>query len=154
MRMSRVNPVLAEATMQYVCESGGKTWFRFETVQEAAQESVLMQHAVEKYFKQAFEEAQKAYVPPAGARYTEQNIGLKDHVKRTMPLFLTLRDREGNGLVTAMLPPEGKDRAGFRPILVGPDNTDPYVEHTEAIAVLGAHYKLTLDRARCFPYRR
>ena len=42
----------------------------------------------------------------------------------------------------------------FKPIIVGPDNTDPYPEHGEAIRALGAHLKLSLDPARCYPYRR
>ena len=71
-----------------------------------------------------------------------------------MPLFLTLRDREGGGLATAMLPPRGEDDAGFRIIIVGPGNGDPYPAHDDAIRALGTHFGLTLDRARCFPYRR
>ncbi len=35
--------------MRFVCDAaGGKTWFRIETEAEAAQESELMRHAVEK----------------------------------------------------------------------------------------------------------
>jgi hypothetical protein len=71
-----------------------------------------------------------------------------------MPLFLTLRDAEGNALVTAMLPPLGKDERSFKPIVVGVDNSDPYPEHGDAIRQLARHYGLTLDPARCFPYRR
>ena len=38
--------------MQYVCDAPkGKTWFRIETEGEAAHESRLMSHAVEKYFR-------------------------------------------------------------------------------------------------------
>src|SRR5437899_10835176 len=68
-----------------------------------------------------------------------------------MPLFLTLRDREGNALTTAMLPPGGKDRGGFRIIIVAASNADPYPQQDAAIAALGAHFGLTLDRDRCFP---
>ena len=71
-----------------------------------------------------------------------------------MPLFVTLRNNEGKGLATAMLPPNGREDKGFRTIVVGPKNTDPYVAHADDIKKLGAHYKLTLDPARCFPYRR
>ena len=112
-----------------------------------------MKHAVEKYFRQAHDEAVQGYVPPSG-RYIEQNIGLKSHVQKAMPLFLTLRDNEGTALVTAMLPPEGKDDGRFRPIIVGPENADPYPDHGAAIEALGKHFGLTLDRARCYPYRR
>ncbi|CAN0490121.1 unnamed protein product, partial [Phaeothamnion confervicola] len=84
----------------------------------------------------------------------EQKIGLKGHVQKVMPLFLTLRDNEGNGLATAMLPPAGKESKQFRPIIVGAGNSDPYPKYGDAIATLGRHYGLTLDAARCFPYRR
>ena len=113
-----------------------------------------MQHAVERYFLQAQEEAESSYVPPANRRYIEQNIGLRTHVQRVMPMFLTLRDGEGKGLATAMLPPTGEDESTFRPIIVGPENSDPYPEHGEAIAALGEHLDLELDHARCYPYAR
>ena len=72
-----------------------------------------------------------------------------------MPLFLTLRDAEGRGLATAMLPPIGSgDTDGFRPIVVGPENADPYLGHEAAIRCLADHYGLTLERSRCYPYAR
>ena len=140
--------------MQFVCEAPPKTWFRIETEGEATLESRAMNHAVEKYFKQAYEQAAKTYVPPKTGLYIEQNIGLKAHIQRAMPLFLTLRDGEGNALVTAMLPPTGQDERAFRPIIVGAGNNDPYPEHGEAIRALAQHYGLTLDPGRCYPYRR
>jgi hypothetical protein len=140
--------------MQYVCDAGSMTWFRIETPGEAALESRAMDHAVEKYFRQAYEAAAKTYVPPPSARVVEQNIGLKDHIQRVMPMFLTLRDGEGNALVTAMLPPAGRDERSFTPIIVGFANKDPYPEHGEAIRALGQHFGLKLDPARCYPYRR
>jgi len=140
--------------MQYVCDAGAATWFRIETHAEAAQESRLMSHAVERYFRDAEEKASKSYTPPPGARLSEQNIGKKAHIARNMPLFLTLRDREGTGLVTAMLPPKGADPASFRPILVGPNNSDPYKDYPGAINLLAQHFDITLDPARCYPYRR
>jgi hypothetical protein len=140
--------------MQFVCDGPNGTWFRMETEGEAFQESQLMNHAVEKHFRQAAEEAVKSFVPPAAARSFEQNIGLKSHVQKVMPIFVTLRDSDGKGLVTAMLPPAGKDEASFRPVVVGPGNADPYPKHGEDIKALARHYGLTLDPARCFPYRR
>jgi hypothetical protein len=140
--------------MQYVCEAQSKTWFRIETEGEATLEARAMEHAVDKYFRQAYEQATETYVPPRSGHYIEQNIGLKAHIQRVMPLFLTLRDGEGKALVTAMLPPKGQDERSFRPIIVGPANSDPYPEHGEAIAALGEHYGLTLDPVRCYPYRR
>jgi hypothetical protein len=107
-----------------------------------------MDHAVDRYFCQAYQQAVETYVPPRSAHYIEQNIGLKAHVQRAMPIFLTLRDGEGTALVTAMLPPAGKDERAFRPIVVGFSNGDPYPEHGEAIRKLGEHFRMTLDPAR------
>lgn len=140
--------------MQFVCDGPNGTWFRIETEGEATQESQLMGHAVEKYFKQAAEEAVRSYVPPATSRPFEQKIGLKAHVQKVMPIFVTLRASDGTGLATVMLPPAGKDERSFRPIAVGPKNSDPYPKYGEDIHALGRHYGLTLDPERCFPYRR
>ena len=140
--------------MRYVCDApGSKVWFAIETEAEAIAESALMEHAVEKYFSQAQEEAALNYRPLSRVSF-EQNIGLGDHIRRTMPMFLTLRDAEGQGLATAMLPPPGQGDAGFRIIIVGVRNSDPYTEHGAAIEALGAHLGFVLDRARCYPYQR
>jgi hypothetical protein len=140
--------------MQYVCDApNGKTWFRIETEGEAARESRLMNHTVEKYFRREREKAVQSWRPER-PNAIERDIGLEAHVQREMPLFLTLRDREGNALTTAMLPPGGNDRGGFRIIIVGASNADPYPQHGAAIAALGAHFGLTLGRDRCFPYGR
>jgi hypothetical protein len=142
----------AGGRMKYVCDvPGGKTWFRIETEAEAALESVLMRHAVEKYFCREKENAAKTYQPRSQA-FFEQDIGLNAHLQRTMPLFLTLRDDEGNALATAMLPPNGRENRTFRPIVVGFANSDPYQEHGDAIRALGGFYGLALDRMRCYPY--
>jgi hypothetical protein len=140
--------------MQYVCEAQPKTWFRIETQAEADLESRAMNHAVEKYFRRAYEEAAMNYEPPRNAPVFERNIGLKAHIQRAMPIFLTLRDGEGTALATAMLPPAGHDEKAFTPIIVGPENSDPYPEHGEAIRALGAHFGFKLDPMRCYPYRR
>ncbi len=71
-----------------------------------------------------------------------------------MPVFLTLRDQEGNGLATAMLPPTGQDARTVRPVIVGPENSNPFAQHGEAIRVLGEHFGRILDRVWCYPYRR
>jgi hypothetical protein len=144
-----------EQLMQFVCDApGSKTWFRIETEGEAARESRDMNHAVEKHFRQAYERAVKSYVPPRSAPYIEQNIGLKSHVERAMPLFLTLRDAQGAALATAMLPARGEEDASVCPIVVGPANGDPYPEHGDAIRELGEHFGLALEPNRCYPYRR
>lgn len=140
--------------MQYVCDAGPYTWFRIETPGEAGMESQLMDHAVERYFKQTHEQAERSYVPPASSAAFEQSIGRKSYVQKTMPMFLTLRDNEGNALVTAMLPPGGQKDPGFRPIVVGKANADPYPLYGEAIRALAQHFGMPLERDRCFPYRR
>ena len=84
----------------------------------------------------------------------EQEIGLKAHIQREMPLFLTLRDEDGTPLATAMLPPNGQDDRSFRPIIVGAGNADPYPEQGESIRALAQHFGMTLERSRCYPYRR
>jgi hypothetical protein len=140
--------------MKYVCDApGGKTWFRIETEAEAASESDVMRHAVEKFFRKEKEKATQTFQPLSKV-YFEQEIGLNAHIQREMPLFLTLRDDDGTPLVTAMLPPGGQDDRTFRPIIVGIANSDPYTEHGDAIRALGQRFGMTLERARCYPYRR
>lgn len=136
--------------MQFVCDAPkGRTWFRIETEAEAAEESRLMRHAVERHFLGAQKRARSSYVPGQGL---ERDIGLKAHIARTMPIFLTLRADDGTGLATAMLPPGGKPLGDFPVIIVGPENGDPYAAHAEAIDALGRHYCVKLERARCYPY--
>jgi len=138
--------------MQFICDAPGqKTWFRIDTEGEAALESHVMAHAVEKYFRQAWDGATGSYRSPSSS-FIERDIGLKSHIQRTMPMFLTLRNGEGSALATAMLPPSGRDDATFRVIIVGPENRDPYPEHEDAIRKLGEHFGLTLNRDRCYPY--
>jgi len=139
--------------MRYVCDApGGATWFRLETEAEAEAEAALMRHAVDKYFRRYEAAARESYRAPPGAPVFEQAIGLKDHVAKAMPLFLTLRAGDGEGLATAMLPPEGRNQVNFRIVIVGPENADPYELHEAAIEALGLHYGLTLEREFCFPY--
>ena len=139
--------------MRYVCDApGGATWFRLETEAEAEAEAALMHHAVDKYFRRHEAAARETYRVPPGTPMFEQAIGLKDHIARSMPLFLTLRADDGEGLATAMLPPGGRNQANFKIVIVGPENADPYEEHEKAIQALARHFKLELPRAECFPY--
>ena len=138
--------------MQFVCDApGGKTWFRIETEAEAEAEAQLMRHAVNTYFARTLQVAAASYRPQPGA-IAERNIGLKDHIARAMPLFLTLRADDGEALATAMLPPGGKDDAKFRIIIVGPSNSDPYPSQGDAIKALSDKFGLALKREKCFPY--
>ena len=140
--------------MRYVSDApGGKTWFRIETQAEAALETQAMSHAVESYFILAQEHAAQSYVPPPGP-FIEREIGLTAHIQRAMPIFLTLRDQEGTVLVTAMLPPSGHNELMFRPVIVGPENSNPYLEHADAIRRLAEHFHCMLSRSRCYPYGR
>ena len=143
--------------MQFVCDAAGqKAWFRIETEAEAARESELMRHAVEKHFRRAHEQASQAYTPTPGP-FVERDIGWAAPIRRTMPVFLTLRDGDGNALATAMLQPEqaaGRNSPAVCPMVVGPGNSDPYPEHRAAIEDLGRHFGLVLDRTRCYPYGR
>jgi hypothetical protein len=140
--------------MRYLCDGpAGTTWFRIETEAEAIAESNAMRHAVEKFFRKEQEKATQTFQPPTRT-FFEQEIGLKAHLQREMPLFLTLRDGEGNAFVTAMLPPGGRDDRMFRPIVVGPANSDPYPERGDAIEALANHFGIALERDRCYPYRR
>lgn len=140
--------------MEYICDApGDRTWFQLVTEGEAAAESEAMRHAVEKHFRRERERAGESFRPMTTV-FIEQDIGKEAHIRRAMPLFLTLRDENGAALVTAMLPPGGKRDPDFGCIIVGPGNSDPYADHGDAIKALSAHFGLTLDRARCYPYRR
>ncbi|HET6182610.1 MAG TPA: hypothetical protein VFA03_03325 [Acetobacteraceae bacterium] len=140
--------------MEYICDApDGMTWFRLVTEGEAEAESREMGHAVAKYFRRERERAAETFVPLSTV-FFEQEIGREAHIKRHMPLFVTLRDEDGVAHVTAMLPAGGKADRGFTPIVVGPGNADPYPAHGPAIRALADHFGLTLDRARCYPYRR
>ena len=93
--------------MQYVCDAGEDTWFRIETQGEATLESRVMNHTLENNFREAYEMAARLHTPSKSVRFVEQNIGLKAHIQHTMPIFLTLRTKDGTALVTAILPPVG-----------------------------------------------
>ena len=139
--------------MRYVCDApGGATWFRIETESEAEAETGLMRHAVDKYYRRHDVAARESFRAPKGAATFEQAIGLKDHIAKAMPLFLTLRAADGEGLATAMLPPEGRNQVNFTIVIVGPENTDPYEAHEAAIEALAQHFGIELPREDCYPY--
>lgn len=138
--------------MKFVCDAPhDRTWFRLTSEGEANAESEEMHHAVEKHYRREWERATESFQPSTSV-FIEQDINKAAHIQRAMPLFLTLRDQEGHGLATAMLPPGASTNGAC--IIVGPGNTDPYIDHADAIESLADHFSLTLDRAACFPYRR
>jgi hypothetical protein len=138
--------------MEYVCDAPkNRTWFRLISEGEALAESDAMHHAVEKHYRRERERADDSYKPTTTV-YIEQDIGKAAYIQRTMPIFLTLRDEDGLALVTAMLPPTGRPEGTY--IVVGRGNIDPYPDHGDAVESLGRHFGVTLDRQRCFPYRR
>ena len=53
-----------------------------------------------------------------------------------------------------MLPPRGREDRGFRTIVVGRENGDPYLQNGDAIKALARHLGIALERSRCYPYRR
>jgi hypothetical protein len=139
--------------MRFFCNAPrGRTWFALETQVEADAESALMTHAVARHFERAHAAAVMTYAP-ANPNAIERDIGLKAHVRRTMPTFLTLRADDGTALATAMLAPEVAADTPARLIIVGPNNADPYPAHSDAIAALAAHVGYDLPRSVCFPYR-
>ncbi|HEX4304294.1 MAG TPA: hypothetical protein VHZ78_15990 [Rhizomicrobium sp.] len=133
--------------MQYVCDApGDKTWFRIETESEAVLESQAMRHALENHFALERQRAIANYRPPATLNNIERYIGLDAHVTRTMPRFLTLRDKQGTPLASAMLPPQATGSGHFRPTIVGPAYSDAYSAHDGAIAALEKCFGLSLRR--------
>src|SRR5580704_4730822 len=107
--------------MRYICDApDGRTWFRIETEAEAASESETMRHAVEKYFRKELEKATQSFQPISKVSF-EQEIGLKAHVQREMPLFLTLRDDSGTPLAPAMPTPTRRKatRSARSPSIMG-----------------------------------
>jgi hypothetical protein len=139
--------------MRFVCDApGGRTWFRIETDAEAKAEASLMRHLVDKYFVRALQAARQSYKPPAAAGI-ERDIGLKAHIEKTMPQFLTLRADDGAGLATAMLSPPGVAAKGFQMIIVGVANRDPYADQSDAIRALARHLGYPLPREACYPYQ-
>lgn len=139
--------------MRFVCDApAGKAWFQIETEAEAEAEAIAMHHSVAKYFVRCLAAARQSYRPPAGAGI-ERDIGLKAHISRAMPLFVTLRASDGEGLATAMLPNPDHGAHGGQIIIVGPSNRDPYIDHSDAIAALALHVGYPLPHESCYPYQ-
>ena len=49
--------------MQYICDAGVSTWFRIETAGEATLESQVMNHAVDRYFREAHDKTNSLQNP-------------------------------------------------------------------------------------------
>ena len=132
--------------MQYICDAPEKkAWFRIESSVEAALESAVMKNAIEVQYENALRAAVQTYQPSTRLRFIERNIGLNAHVARTMPMFLTLRDSEGNHLANAMLPPCGRNDEGFVCHIVGPGGSDALKAEASAVDALERHFGLSVQ---------
>ena len=82
--------------------------------------------------------------------------GGKSPIARAKSVIFLFQWGGPSHLETFDMKPDAPDsiRGPYRPIVVGPENKDPYPEHGEAIEVLGQHFNIALNRDRCFPYRR
>jgi hypothetical protein len=115
--------------MRFVCDAAGrKTWFGIETEAEAARESELMRHAVEKHFRRAHEQASQAYRPRAGGPSFEQDIGRAGAHPPGHAGVPDAADGDGDALATRDAPASaggGADNLVCSPMVVGPGNADP-----------------------------
>ena len=131
--------------MLYVCDAPDRTvWFRIETESEAFFESLSTQGAVAVFFGAEHSRAISSYRPHPGLPFIERDIGLEAHIQRKMPLFLTLRDREGTVLATAILPPGGKENAGYPVFVWGAAGVDPYESHAKALEILEKRFGVAI----------
>lgn len=143
--------------MQYVCNApGGKTWFRIESGEEALLEQDALKNSVDVQFENARRTAVQKYQPAPRLHHFERDIGLKAHLMRTMPMFLTLRDREGAPLANAMLPPCGRDDGSYACKIVGPGGSDALSSHPDAAEALATHFGLSIreqvaEHHFCYP---
>lgn len=133
--------------MQFICEAPGqKTWFRIETEGEAVDDAEAMRHAMDYRFRHERQLAIRSYNPNTDARTAENGLGA--HLRRTMPIFLTLRGSDGLPLATAIVP----QIAGYYAAnVVGPSYTDAYAREQDAIAALEAHLGRSLRRESYSP---
>jgi len=135
--------------MQYICDAPGrKAWFRIESSGEAAIESAVMKNAIEVQYENTRRAAIQTYQPSSRLHFIERNIGLNAHIARTMPMFLTLRDGEGNHLANAMLPPCGRDDDTFVSRVVGPAGMDALTAEAEAVDALEKHFGLSIHNKK------
>jgi len=132
--------------MEYVCDApGDKTWFRIETENEAALEAIATTGKVAFIFDVEHKAACQSYRPHDRLRPIERDICLGAHLRRFMPQFLTLRDREGAALATALLPPRGlEEEYCYLPSVFGPEGSDPYAAQADAIRALEKHFDLEI----------
>jgi len=135
--------------MQYVCDAPGrKAWFRIETEGEAARESEEMRHSLDYFFRHERDAARKRYSPAGNVSFIERDIGLSSHLKRTMPIFLTLRESDGTAVASAILPqdPESESIAAR---VIGPGDCDAFRAQREALVALEQHLGKPLRR-QCY----
>jgi len=108
-------------------------------------ESEVMKVRIDTEFRNERDRATRSYRPHPRLQSIERDIGLNAHVLRVMPIFLTLRDREGTALANAVLPPEDKSRGVDHSVVVGPDYANPFASQSDAIKALEQHYDISLQ---------
>lgn len=135
--------------MQFICDAPGqKSWFRIETENEAIFEAEAMKVSIDAPFRIERDAAVQSYRPQARLRAIERDIGLGAHVLRTMPIYLTLRDREGTALANAVLPAKDDLQEDHHAVVIGPGHADPFASQAEAIHALELHYGVSLQTKR------
>ena len=116
------------------------------------QESEVMRHAVEKYFRRERERRRESFKPLTSV-FIEQDIGKAAHIsarcRSSSPCAMRTARRRSRPCCRP-----GGGGIGRGCIIVGPANTDPYKQHADAIEALAEHFDMPLDRAHCYPYRR
>jgi len=132
--------------MQYVCDAPGRrAWFRIETEGEATLEAQEMRHSLDYFFRHEHAAARRSYAPCDRLSFIERDIGLSAHLKRTMPIFLTLRERDGTPVASAILP-QDPDSETVAARVIGAGDCDAFRAEREALIALEAHLGKKLRR--------
>jgi len=137
--------------MRHICDApDGNAWFRLETESEADWESVRMRHGLAERFRLERARAVRSY-RTGPAPFSGRAITLERHIRIEMPIFLSLRGRHDEPLVTVMLAHANREHRDAEFVVVGKGNSDPYPAHGRAIDALADKLGIDLGRARCFP---
>ena len=138
---------------EFVMLRAGERGFGLETEGEATRESENMCHAVERYYRREREKAAQTFRPRSDGLLRAGDWSQGPHPARNAAIPDVAR-RERRGSRHRHAAPRGREDRSFRTIIVGRDNGDPYLQYGDAIRALGRHFGTSLERARCYPYRR